>query len=142
MRNMFLLAALASVAIATPAQADDATDISALEAEWSKAFLASDYAAIERIVAPEFKLFGLGPDGKVVFTLRANWMANAQRMTFKEYETKVIDVTSAGDAAVATIEGHWNVSMAGVGELNERFVLTDTWVKRNGAWQVVFRHAQ
>jgi ketosteroid isomerase-like protein len=142
MRNLSLLAALASVAIATPAQANDATDISVLEAEWSRAFHASDYVTIERIVAPEFKLLRVEADGETTFTTRAGWIANAHRMTFKEYETKVVDVTSAGDTAVATVEGHWNVTMAGLGSRSERFVLTDTWVKRNGAWQVIFRHSR
>ena len=145
MKNLYLLAGLASaasVAFAAPAQANDATDISVLEAKWSKAFLASDYATIERIVAPEFKLFIDKADGEAKFIPRANWMANAQRIAFKEYETKVVDVSRAGNTAVATIEGHWNVSMPGRGSLNERFVLTDTWVKRNGAWQVMFRHSR
>ena len=145
MQKLIVAAALSVIAtagIAAPARADDEAEIRALEAGWSEAFLKSDYSAIERIVAPEFVLFGVGDDGELAFIPRDKWMVNAKRITFREYETKVIAVTSAADTAVATIEGRWNVSMGPTASLNERFVLTDTLVRRNGEWQVLFRHSR
>jgi hypothetical protein len=47
------------------------------------------------------------------------------------FEAKVVDVIVAGNTAVASIEARWR---------RESF-LTDTWVKRNGQWQVIFRHS-
>jgi len=142
MKALFLTVGLATVVAATPAHADDRADITALEAQWGKAFLASDYATVRRIVAPEFKLLRVESKGSADFTPRDRWLANAQRMTFNEYETKVIDVSVVGKTAVATVEGRWKISMAGRGTRDERFVLTDTWVKRNGSWQAMFRHSR
>ncbi len=141
MKTLLISVGLAA-ALAAAANADDRSDITALEAEWGRAFLAADYAAVERIVAPEFKLLRVEDEGSAGFTPRERWLTNARGMTFNEYETKVIDVSIVGDTAVATVEGRWKVSMAGRGSRDERFVLTDTWIKRDGSWQAMFRHSR
>ncbi len=142
MRRILLSIAFALGSLASPAQADDRADIIALEAEWSRAFLAADYASIERIVAPEFQLLRVEANGAVEFTPRDRWLANARRLAFEEYEARVVDVVIADDSAVATIEGRWKISMAGRGSRDERFVLTDALVRRGGAWRVIFRHSR
>ena len=48
--------ALLAASFSTAALADDASDIRKIEVSWGEAFRKADYAAIERIVAPEFKL--------------------------------------------------------------------------------------
>jgi ketosteroid isomerase-like protein len=62
-------------------------------------------------------------------------------MTFDEYETEVVDVVVAGNTGIATVVGHWRVRSPSGGGRNNRFILSDTWVKRNGRWAVAFRHA-
>lgn len=118
----------------------DTEAIRALEQQWGQAFLQRDYAAIERIVAPEFKLMR-AENGTVAFTPRDRWLVIAQRLTFHEYEVQVTDVLVSGDTAVATVEGRWKISRADRGTREERFILSDTWVKRAGRWMVVFRHS-
>jgi len=140
MRASRVALAIAAVLAASPASADDAADIRALEEAWGRAFLANDYNTVARIVAPEFKLMR-AENGKAEFTSRAQWLANAQRLTFHQYEIKVTDVTVSGRTAVATIEGHWKISRADRGTRDERFLVSDTWTKRNGRWSVVFRHS-
>lgn len=117
----------------------DSEAIRALEQQWGQAFLQRDSAALERIVAPEFRLMR-AENGTVLFTPRDRWFANAQRMTFQEYEVQVTDVLVSGDTAVATVEGRWKIGRADRTR-EERFILSDTWVRRDGRWQVVYRHS-
>jgi ketosteroid isomerase-like protein len=139
MRGLLIGTALAAAMVAVPARADPASDIAALEAQWSRAFLAGDSAALERIVAPEFTLVRIEA-GEPDFTPRDRWFANARRLRFDRYETRVVGFTAAGDTAVATIEGMWTISR-GNESRTERFVVTDTWVRRGGRWQAIFRHS-
>lgn len=118
----------------------DREAIRVLEQQWGRAFLQRDAAALERIVAPEFRLMR-AENGTVTFTPRDRWFTNAQRLTFHEYEVQVTDVLVSGDTAVATVQGRWQISRADRGKREERFILSDTWVKRHGRWQVVYRHS-
>jgi ketosteroid isomerase-like protein len=140
MRMVHLSVAIAFAAAAVPARADVASDIRRLEAAWGAAFLANDYRTVESIVAPEYKLMRV-EDGRAQFTDRADWLANSKRLAFHEFEADVKDVVVTGNTAVATVEGRWKISRADRGTRDERFILSDTWVKRNGRWQVVFRHS-
>lgn len=126
--------------ISVPAHADDSSDIRTLEQKWGTAFLTGDRQFLVRILAPEFKLMR-ADGGKTLFTPRARWLDNLSRYTFHEYDVRVTDVVLAGAAAVATVEGRWKVSYAGRGTREESFILSDTWVKRKGRWQVVYRHS-
>lgn len=68
MRSLLLMAA-ATLALASPARADDASDIAALEAEWARAFRSSDFDSLDRLVAPEFTLVRI-EEGVAEFTPR------------------------------------------------------------------------
>jgi ketosteroid isomerase-like protein len=124
---------------AVPANSNDPAVIRALEEEWERALLAADYRALERMLAPEFKLMVAG-QRRPGFTPRAEWFANLRNFRIEEYETEVVDVVMAGNTAVATVQGSWKV-VAGQSRRENRFILSDTWVKRHGRWTVVYRHA-
>lgn len=138
MRSLLLMSA-ATLALASPARADDASDIAALEAEWARAFRSSDFDSLDRLVAPEFTLVRI-EEGVAEFTPRDRWFANARRFRFDHYETRVLGFTIAGDSAVVTVDGSWTISR-GDQSRTEDFVVTDTWVRRGGRWQVIFRHS-
>ena len=140
MRSMTLGFAAFAVGVSGPAYADDSSDIRALEQKWASAFLTGDRQFLARILAPEFKLMR-AEGGKTLFTPRARWLDNLSRYAFHEYHVRVTDVARAGNTAIATVEGRWKVSYAGRGTREESFILSDTWVKRNGRWQVVYRHS-
>ena len=146
MRSLILVAACAPLAFAVPARADTAptdtaAEIGALEQAWAQAFLKGDKAFLERLVAPEFKLMN-SDEGEVDFTPRDRWMANFDGFVFHEFDLKTINVVAAGDTAVATATGRWKIGRAGLPGTRDRgFIVTDTFVRRNGAWQVIFRHA-
>ena len=139
MRILTISPALALLIAAAPVQADDRAEIQALQAEWSRAFLASDYEALERIIAPEFTLVRVEGDAPH-FTPRERWFANTRGLRFDRYETEIVGLAIAGDTAVATVRGRWTIRR-GDETRDESFVVTDTLVRRDGRWQALFRHS-
>jgi ketosteroid isomerase-like protein len=77
-----------------------------------------------------------------MFMRRDEWMRNARLWVHEGFDARVVDVTTAGDTAVATVEGLWTVKRAPDQPADQvRFVVTDTWVRRHGQWQVVWRYS-
>ena len=141
MRRAASLIALTVLTWAAPAAADTRSDIAAIEQAWGEAFLKGDRAFLEKLVAPEFVLMR-AESGQPLFTPRSEWLANYDRFVFHEFEVKTVGVVEAGDSAVATVTGRWKVGMKGrEGAREEAFVLSDTFVRRGGAWQVIYRHS-
>ena len=137
---MFLLAAAAFIATAAPdAQSDE---IARLETKWGEAFVARDFDFIESIVAPEYRLVVAAPDGSFNIATRPGWMANAKAFTHHAFTVETVDVNRAGDTAVASARGRWTVTMQpGTQPRPIRFFVTDTWVRRDGKWQVIHRYS-
>lgn len=145
---LMLLAALAAVpalaatSAAPPPDRATVAEITRLETRWGEAFVSRDFAFLESIIAPEFSLAVAMPTGDVIFTRRAEWMPHARAWVHEGFDARVIDVTTAGDTAVATVEGLWTVRRDPAKPADPvRFVVTDTWVKRHDQWQVVWRYS-
>ena len=127
----------------TTSDARAAADIRALERRWGRAFVDRDFAFLEQIIAPEFRLVSMGPDGAVGLTSRVDWMRNSRAFQHLGFTEEVIDVMTAGDTAVAIVRGSWTVKrFADRPASVTQFVVTDTWVRRNGRWQVAVRYSQ
>jgi hypothetical protein len=134
-----MLAVVAAALPTVPATAE----ITRLEQQWGQALLSRNFDFIESIVAPEFKLVGAGPKGELAITPRAQWMRNARLYKHIGFDERTVDVTTAGGAAVATVEGLWTVQMAEDQPARPiRFAVADTWVLRNHRWQVIARYSQ
>jgi hypothetical protein len=140
---LFVLAAMAGAMSASPT-ADPATvaAITTLETRWGEAFVKRDFGFIDSIIAPEYALAGTTPAGDIATMRRDEWMKNARLWVHEGFDARVIDVATAGDTAVATVEGLWTVKR----DPNKpaeavRFVVTDTWALRHGKWQVVWRYS-
>ena len=104
-------------------------------------FLKGDRSFLERLLTPEFKLMR-AEGNKTLITPRAQWLANYGRYIFHEFVVRTVDVVDAGDTAVATVTGRWKVGMQGrEGTREENFIVSDTFVKRAGAWKVLYRHS-
>lgn len=137
---MFALAAAAFLATASPAAVPD--EIARLETQWGEAFVKRDFAFIESIVAPEYRLVVAGPDGTFGVTRREPWMTNARAFTHHAFTVETVDVNRAGDTAVASARGVWTVTMRpGTPPRPIRFFVTDTWIRRDGRWQVIHRYS-
>lgn len=130
----------AAVASLRPSVAQDVATITALEDRWSRAFLNKDIAFLESIVAPEFEVHGWR-GGRYAFTARDRWMQGARTWDFKEHPSQVLHVRVYGDTAVATVKGKLVADLSGRPLRNNEWVVTDTWLRRNGRWQVIFRYA-
>ena len=120
--------------------AEDVAAITALEDRWSRAFLERDIAFLEQIIAPEFEVHGWR-GGRYGFTARDRWMEGARTWTFTEHPSQVVHVRVYGDTAVATVRGKLVAEREGRPWRDNEWVVTDTWLRRNGRWQVVFRYA-
>ncbi len=130
-------------AIAAPVpNAAVAARIRDLERRWGEAFLKRDFAFLERIIAPEYRLVAAAPDGRVIRTYRDEWMRNSRLFEHQGFDFNVIEVATAGDTAVALVEGVWTVKRRPDRPAEAvRFVVTDTWVRRKGQWQVIYRYS-
>lgn len=127
----------------TTSDARAAAEIRELERRWGRAFVERDFAFLEQIIAPEYRLVSVGPDGAVGLTSRVDWMRNSRAFQHLAFTEEVIDVMTAGDTAVAIVRGEWTVKrFADRPASVTRFVVTDTWVRRNGRWQVAVRYSQ
>ena len=138
-----VLAAMAGAMFAPPAS-DRSTvaAITRLETQWGEAFVKRDFAFIASIIAPEYALAGTTPAGDIAIMRRDEWMKNARLWVHEGFDARVVDVATAGDTAVATVEGLWTVKRDPDKPAEAvRFVVTDTWVRRNGEWQVVWRYS-
>jgi hypothetical protein len=141
MRLSTAILAAAALAWSNPAAADTASDIASVEQAWGQAFLKGNRAFLEQLLAPEFKLMR-AEGNRTIFTPRAEWLANYERFVFHEFAVRTVDVVDAGDTAVATVSGRWKIGMRGrEGTREENFIVSDTFVKRAGAWKALYRHS-
>ena len=117
----------------------DEAEIARLQRAWMDAWLARDMSTCESLIAPEFRLRSVATDSVVG---RSEWLeqASSGRIAGTAFEYEQMDVTVLGDTAVtmsrtrqeATIDGRdWSATLH----------VTDVWVRRDGVWTVVARHA-
>jgi ketosteroid isomerase-like protein len=121
------------------ATAEDAVQLRAVQQELARAWVAGDRAAIERIIAPEWKT--TGPDGSTrdrAAVLRDVFETRVHKITRLDVDDVHVEVY--GNAAVVTgrtrAAGEYKDTAA---EVVIRF--TDTFVRRDGRWQAVASHA-
>ena len=108
-----------------------AAEVRRLEESWTAAFNNQDTRFMEQVMAPEFALLSSGRAPGAIITRRHDWMRVWLGSKRVRYEAKIVDVVVAGDTAVATLEAQWTRDS----------YLTDTWGRRNGRWQLMFRHS-
>jgi ketosteroid isomerase-like protein len=100
---------------------------------WAESSANGDTALVERIVADDF--LGVDPDGG--FYDKAKEIADT-RESPKEFisnHVNEVKVRFYGDTAVAQGSESWVRRTEK--PLRGRYVWTDTWVRRNGKWQIV-----
>jgi ketosteroid isomerase-like protein len=103
------------------------------EGQWAEADVKGDTTAVERILADDF--VGVAPDG--TFYDKAEEIKNTREDNGNTLSNHVneVKVRFFGDTAVAQGTETWERRL---GEPRKgSYVWTDTWVKRNGKWQIV-----
>ena len=139
------------------AQTDTEQSIIQMQTDWTEAWLNHDEAALDRFVADDFVITTAG---KGLRESKRQWIDGAMaRHAPKSFEYGDIKARVFPGAAVVT----WRYTEETTGDLLARlyggpteehrqcdagpdmhrltFLLTDVWIKRDGRWQVVSRHA-
>jgi ketosteroid isomerase-like protein len=118
---------------------EDIEEIETLQRRWMQAWVERDAATLHEILAPEFTLRSMATDTPLT---RDKWLEGAlsgrvaaSSVRFDEMNVVVIDDTAVVDSLLtfeAAIEGE---------DWSKTTHCTDVWVRRDGQWQVVRRHA-
>ena len=106
-------------------------DICDSERGWAESVATGDATVVKRILADDF--IGVHPSGR---HYRKAEMVEGTPKAPEIFESNVagdIIVRFYGDTAIAQGSESWRKKKGETG----RFVWTDTWLKRNGKWQIV-----
>src|SRR5437667_6350343 len=101
------------------------------EQQWAESVATGDSSAIERILADDF----VGVDPKGVLYNKQQMVADTRNAPKYYVSNRLNDVKVRfyGDTAIAQGSETWEKRNGERG----RFVWTDTWLQRNGRWQIV-----
>jgi len=104
------------------------------EAQWAEAIANGDVSVVQRILADDF--IGVDPDdGHLYDKAEAiSWIREHHREYIASHLEQV-KIRFFGNTAIAQGSESWERR---IGEPRRgRFVWTDTWMRRNGRWQIV-----
>jgi uncharacterized protein DUF4440 len=126
-----------------PAPAPTAEDFAALEVRWAQALELQDAATLEKLLAPEFLITGVGSTVADPVGDRAEWLANVGRFPWPHHDVSDVRVALAGDTAVVKCIWSGRYPPQSLTEAGGfiRFLMTDVWVRRDGEWRVLGRHS-
>lgn len=110
-----------------------------MENEWARAWQLPDPSALENIVADDFTLISSTSKGEV--TNKRQYIDSTLKLVHGDgYSFERMTVRIFGDTAVINAQFQQSATFAGH-DWSGDFLLTDVWIKRDGRWQVVSRHA-
>jgi len=142
-RSISCLSLLLLTLIALPmsAEADSIQQVRRLEREWLDAYEQLDAAAMTRIVADDFTI--VFPDGSG--QSKADILAMLERgRTSKRprprFTTEEVQARAYGDTVILSGRVITHTKQADGTEAREVSRYTDTYVRRDGRWQVVASH--
>jgi hypothetical protein len=118
------------------------SDITAAENSWRIAVTGGDTVELGRITAPGFTMVGsTGPASTVT---RANLMKQVNQGMLQADSSSISNLTvnGSGDSATAELTFFWHVSRNGKPAKAETMQVTDSWVKKDGRWQLASRKSK
>ncbi len=118
---------------AAPNLPDAAKLIADAERDWALAVASGDTAIVEQVLADDF--IGVAPDGTQYNKQEAMRDTRESAKDFVSNHLNHVKVRFFGNTAVAQGDESWE-KQAGE-QRHGRYVWTDTWVLRNGHWQIV-----
>ena len=101
------------------------------ERQWAESVATGDTSAIERILADDF--IGVDPKGRLYTKQQMIDETRNAPKHFVSNRLNDVKVRFYGDTAIAQGSETWEKHSGERG----RFVWTDTWLQRNGRWQIV-----
>ena len=133
----FIVGAVLCAVYALAAQREDTKEferyIKESESQWAESVASGDTSAVERILADDF--LGVDTDGSLYDKKKALADTPSGAKEFVSNHLKEVKVRFFGDTAVAQGSESW-VRRTGTPKRG-RYVWTDTWIRRNGKWQIV-----
>ena len=135
----FLVVAVASICTIWAASAQQSSTAEAeryiveSERQWAESVANGDASVVERILADDF--LGVDPDGNLYEKAKMVAYMREAPKEFISNHLNDVKVRFFGDTAVAQGDESW-VRRTGT-PLRARFVWADTWILRNGKWQIV-----
>ena len=119
---------------ASPGQNSAERYIRESESQWAEAIANGDVSAVQRILADDF--IGVDPDdGHSYDKAEAICWIREHHQEYISNHLEQVKIRFFGNTAVAQGSESWERR---AGEPRRgRFVWTDTWVRRNGRWQIV-----
>ena len=135
----FLVVAVASICTTWAVRAQQSNTAEAeryireSESQWAESVANGDASVVERILADDF--LGVDPDGNLYEKARMVADTREAPKEFISNHLNDVKVRFFGDMVVA--QGNESWVRRTVTPLNGRFVWTDTWLHRNGKWQIV-----
>lgn len=134
-----LSCAAASKAQPAPAATDDTSaQIRRLENEWIRSVREQDLGALDRALAPEFT-YTVAVAGRPLSTIDRDayiHRAKGYAVSASHFEENL--VRAYGDVAVVSSRYVQTATLHGK-DRSAEFLLTDTWVKRDGQWKAAAR---
>ena len=112
----------------TPA---DRAYIEKAESDWAETVATHDCSVLERILADDF--IGVDVDGSTYAKAANVKECKTQPSKFISNHLDDVKIRFYGDTAIAQGSESWKLKNGKSG----KFVWTDTWLKRNGKWQIV-----
>lgn len=139
MKNALAVGVLCVVALSLAAsqsatKAED--EIKKLEQDWAQVVSKNGATALDQYAADDILM--IAPGGRVMDKVQYKTDLSSGDLKFESMELSDMTVHVYGDTAV--VVGTHNLHGAYKGQdISGRYRVTDTWVKRNGKWQVVAR---
>ena len=127
-----------AVAATAPAPTENVeATITQLEKDWVTAILKKDTATLDRILAPDF--VGTSPTAHTFTKEDAIGDLKDARYVVDKMDLDEVSVNVYGDAAVSFTSQEEKSKYEGK-DTSGHYHFTDTWVKKDGRWQVVASH--
>jgi ketosteroid isomerase-like protein len=114
-------------------RAEDERYIIESERQWAESVATGDASVVERILADDF--IGVDPKGRLYDKAKMVSDTRDGAKYFLSNRANEIKVRFYGDTAVAQGSETWERRSGD--PLRGRWVWTDTWIRRNGKWQIV-----
>ena len=113
-------------------------ELSKLSGQWMTATKSRDVDALNKIVDPEFKLFGSEIDDAGI--AREIWLKNTlENLKIESFSYNKINVDVFGDVALVRSNFSWSFAFKEFPSKSDTVNLIDTWIRRKDGWKVVRR---
>ena len=103
---MLTLALAAAVAATAVAPDPVVAELTRLERQWGEAFVKRDFAFIEQIVAPEYRLVVAQPDGSIAIIRRDQWLRTRATGHTRHLRPKLSTSTASGIRRSLRLKGY------------------------------------